>query len=179
METFICEKGCCIVKVNPYNVPKDPLDKVRKKRRKAGVFIFDPIENRVLLVQSRGHLWGPPKGTLNYAETERKCAIREVKEETGLIISEDDFTRSTCIHNRAIYFFSERKACDISIQDHIPDNDANGITWIKPECLTSCIENGNISLSKHCRIVFYRFMGMIFPHSAFVLIEKKGQSARF
>ena len=162
MESFMCEKGCCIINIKSYNLPKNDFDKDKKKRRKAGVFIYDPIENRILLVQSRGNLWGPPKGTLNYPETERKCAIREVKEETGLIISEDDFTRSTCIYNNSIYFYLEKQTCDVHIQTHIPNNDANGITWIKLDCLISCIEKETIKLNKHCKIIFDRFMNIKF-----------------
>ncbi len=173
METFNCPDGCCTIKVMPYEVPKDPFEKVRRSRRKSGVFIYDPKTDKVLLIQSRGHLWGPPKGTLHYGESERQCAIREVKEETGLDISDDDFTKAAKIRNRAIYFYLEMDECDVDIQDHIIDNDANGIGWIKTDCLEKCIEDGYISLSQHCRIVFAKFQERFFPHSTFILVESK------
>ncbi len=179
METFICPNCCCKIQVKPYKEEKDPFEKVRRRRSKAGAFIYDPKTDKVLLVQSRGHLWGPPKGTLQYGESERQCAIREVKEETGLEISDDNFTRSVKIQNRAIYFYLEMDECEVTVQDHIHGNDANGIGWIKPGCLKQCIENGNISLSHHCRIVFAKFQESYFPYSKFILVEKKKRLNRF
>lgn len=39
--------------------------------------------------------WGPPGGHLEFGESFEECAIREVKEETGLIISCPKFTAIT------------------------------------------------------------------------------------
>jgi len=180
IDIFTCPNGCCKIKIKKYTKQKNPFDKIRRKRRKSGAFIYDPKTDKVLLIQSRGHLWGPPKGTLNYGETERNCAIREVKEETGLVISVDDFKRATKIRNRAMYFYVEKTECDVTVQTSIEDNDANGIGWIKIDCLEECIEHGNISLTHHCRVVFKRFMdGRTFPHSTFILVEKQKRSSRF
>lgn len=179
METYKCPNGCCVIKIKPYISKKDPFEKFRRRRRKAGAFIYDPKTDSVLLVQSRGHLWGPPKGTLNYNESENNCAIREVKEETGLDVSLDIFPKAARIQNRAIYYYLEMDKCEVTVQDHIEGNDANGICWIKPDCLAKCIENGNISLSQHCRIIFSIFMGKTFPQSTFILVESKKRSSRF
>jgi 8-oxo-dGTP pyrophosphatase MutT (NUDIX family) len=178
MEVFKCDKGCCSIKIKPYTSPKDPYEKIRRRRRKAGVFIYDPATKKVLLVQSRGHWWGPPKGSMDYQETERMCAVREVYEETGLKIPVESFTKATNIINKSMYFYSEMPECEVKVQDHIPDNDVNGIGWIKLDCLADCLKNGNISLSNHCRIVFYRFMCLSFPDPAFVLVEKKRRVRR-
>lgn len=178
METFKCPTECCTIKVKMYTHTKEPVEKVRRRRGKAGVFIRDPKTDKVLLVQSRGNFWGPPKGTLNYAETERQCAVREVKEETGLYTSDDSFTKATKICNQAIYFYMEMDECDVTIQDHVIGNDANGIGWIKPDCLEQCIRNGNISLSQHCRIVFHKFQKREFPRSTFNIVGDKKRSNR-
>ena len=172
METFKCPDGCCTLTIKPYTSNK-LFDENHKCRRKAGVFIYDPKKNKVLLVQSRGNLWGLPKGTLQYGETERMCAVREVKEETGLDISVNDFTQAVKIHNIAIYFYLEMSECAVSVQDSVYNNDANGIGWIKLTCLYKCVNNGNITLSHHCRIVFSRLKHMYFPNPSFVLVEKK------
>ena len=174
MEILKCKKGCCSLKINKYdNKLKNSNFKFKRRRHKAGVFFYDSSTNKVLLIQSRGHLWGPPKGTIKYGETERECAIREVREETGLKITFDNFTKATSIKKRAMYFFVEKKECDVNIQE-TPNNDANGITWIKIECLIELIKNGNISITQHCRIVFYRFLkGIILPHSTFKLVKRK------
>ena len=161
MESFMCPDSCCNIKINPYIVQKDNLETFQRKK-KAGVFICDPVSNKILLIQSRGNLWGPPKGTINYGESDTECAIREVKEETGLTISKDDLINSVNIYNNSTYFYLEMKECDVSVQNHIPENDANGIGWINHMCLEKCIKNGSITLSHHCRIIFRKFLGINF-----------------
>lgn len=173
MDKIICPNGCCTIKIKPYKQQNKIYYKIPTRRRKAGVFIYDPNTDKVLLIQSRGNLWGAPKGTLHYGETERKCAIREVKEETGLDISYDDFTKATKIHNNSIYFYLEMNECDVTVQDHIYDNDANGIGWIKINCLEKFIENGNININKHCRIIFAKFKKKYFPYSKFIQVKTK------
>lgn len=174
MDIFKCVNECCTIKIKPYTViNKDTFYHTNQmNKRKAGVFIYDPIADKVLLVQSRGNLWGPPKGTLKLNEQETDCAIREVMEETGLKISVSSFTPYINIRN-AVYFYMEIKECDVTIQDHIPGNDANGIVWIKPSCLKILIQQGNISLSKHCMIAFKHFLQYTFPTSTFNIVEKK------
>jgi len=173
MQTFTCPTGCCDIYVN-YNIPINfPYFGYKRNKRKAGVFIYDSKKNKVLLIQSNGNLWGPPKGTINYGETDRQCAIREVREETGLEITDQHFTRAINIQNKAIYFYLNKDKCPVQIPDDIRDNDATGITWINPDCLEHCIANGNINLSQHCRIVLEIFLKKNFSSSSFVLIKKK------
>ena len=85
METFLCVDGCCKIQIKEYK-HQFLYSKNKINKKKAGVFIYDPNTNKVLIVQSRGNLWGAPKGTLEYGETNIECAIIEVEEETGLII---------------------------------------------------------------------------------------------
>ena len=171
MESFKCLDGCCILKIKSYTASNNFIHQNYKSKRKAGVFIYDTKNDKVLLVQSRGHLWGLPKGTLKYGESERMCAVREVKEETGLDISQNDFTKAVKIHNTAIYFYLEMPECDVCIQEDIVDNDANGIGWMKVSCLSKSVNNGNITLSQHCRIVFGRLKSIYFPNPKFTLMK--------
>jgi 8-oxo-dGTP pyrophosphatase MutT (NUDIX family) len=152
---------------------RSPVGPRRRNYKKAGVFIYDPAEDRVLLVQSRGHLWGPPKGTLELGETETQCAVREVKEETGLDVRPEDFSRATKIKNRALYFYLEMNMTPVAVQDEVKDNDANGLTWIKVDCLKECIYNGHIVLNQHCKLVFQRFKKVTFPKSGFTMVVNK------
>lgn len=68
-----------LTRVFPMNYPRVGI----------GVLIFN--ENKILLgqrIKSHGAAtWGPPGGHLEYGETFEECAIRETKEETGLVIS--------------------------------------------------------------------------------------------
>lgn len=169
MSNYKCKNNCCILKIKKY-IPKNTVDKTLQKRKKAGAFIYDPNADKVLLVQSKGNFWGPPKGSISINESETDCAIREVYEETGIIISQKQFLSAIKIQDRAIYYYIEMKECDIEVQNSIEDNDANGITWIKPDCLEKLIKNGNILLSQHCRIVFSYFLKKYFSNSVFIKV---------
>lgn len=164
-ENFTCIKKCCKIKIKRFERSKDY--KFKRNRFKAGVFIYDPDRDKVLLVQSRGNLWGPPKGTVNYQEPSIQCAKREVMEETGINISKCIFTKAVMIRNNAIYYYLELSERDMFIQEHIEGNDANGICWIKPDCLNDCIKEGNMSITQHCRIVFAKFQNRYFTRSTF------------
>jgi len=172
-KTIKCPNSCCTLKVEPYTILSHPHDRSRKRRKKAGAFIYDPNTDKVLLIQSRGNLWGLPKGTLLWDESERECAMREVKEETGLDITLDDFPRAVRVDNRAIYYYVEMDERVVQIQSQIQSNDANGIGWIRPACLEQCIRNGTISVNRHCRIVFEQFQGCILSTSDFILVTRK------
>ena len=152
MKNFLCNNGCCEIKIKPY---KQTNYMIKKNKKKAGVFIYDPNTKKILIVQSRGNLWGSPKGSLEYRESEVECAIREVLEETGITIKEELLKKSVTICNLSTYFYVEMNECFVEIDIEKDDykNDATGIAWIKPECLKKCIDSGNISVTHHFRIL--------------------------
>ena len=173
-----CRNNCCNIKINEYKL-KDPLIHEKKRyKKKAGIFIYDPETKKVLLVQSRGRLWGPPKGTIKDNELDKDCAIREVKEETGINILESNFLKIMRIKNNAIYYYVEMKECNVNIQDHIKNNDANGICWINIDCLEELILQGNISLNRHAKFTFIRFLNKQFQDSNFIEIYNIKKSTR-
>jgi 8-oxo-dGTP pyrophosphatase MutT (NUDIX family) len=155
MKIFTCQNNCCLLKHKPYISYQKHFGKNAKK---AGVFIYDPLQKKILLVQSRGQFWGMPKGSLNISESEIDCAIRETKEETGLVISPSKLGRSIKVKNKATYFYYEHNICDIDIQDHIMNNDVNALGWIKPECLRYFVDNKQIILNKHCIILLKKIL---------------------
>jgi 8-oxo-dGTP pyrophosphatase MutT (NUDIX family) len=175
VNTYFCKNKCCKIFIKRYN----PIPRYFKhSHRKAGVFIYDPKQKRVLLVQSRGHLFGPPKGSLDLGEREEDGAVREVLEETGLNISSKDFLGFVRIKNRAIYYYLEKDTCDIKVQETIENNDANGITWIKIDCLEELIKNGNIVLNHYAKIVFYKILNKTFPKSNWITVCRKKKSTK-
>jgi hypothetical protein len=62
MKTNLCNNGCCEIKIKLYK-EADYMIKNFKSKKKAGVFIYDPNTKKILIVQSRGNLWGSPKGS--------------------------------------------------------------------------------------------------------------------
>src|SRR3989338_5784572 len=51
----------------------------------AGMILVDPEQQTMLCVKGTYyHKWGPPKGHLEKNETPEQCAIRELREETGV-----------------------------------------------------------------------------------------------
>lgn len=63
-----------------------------------GVLIFDD-HNRILLGKRQNahgtHSWAPPGGHLEFGESFEECAMREVREETGLNIDSPQFITAT------------------------------------------------------------------------------------
>ena len=156
MQKNTCVRGCCNYMVLPYKHGYHTYNKnvnPEQKLRKAGSFIYDKQKNKVLLVQSRGQMWGPPKGSIKENEEVVDCAIREVKEETGLDIEEKNFLGSIIIKTKAQYYFTDMSETDVVLQTHIEDNDANGIGWFDVDCMNSLINDGLISINQHCRML--------------------------
>ena len=171
MQTYLCEDKCCVIKIKIYKPIPRYFDGNRKK---SGIFIYDPLKDKVLLVQSHGNLWGSPKGSLNECEKNIEGAIREVKEETGLIIDPKFLLKKVIIMN-ATYYYTELVSEEIEVQSS-EDNDANGITWIKIKCLENAIKNGNMILNHHSKIIFWKFINKKFPkynYKEWILVKNK------
>ena len=88
MKLCYCEYKCCSVIIKSYTLRNH---KRRIINKKAGVFIYDSIKKKVLVIQSKGNLWGLPKGTFEKNENSIECAIRETYEETGIQLSNHNF----------------------------------------------------------------------------------------
>jgi ADP-ribose pyrophosphatase YjhB (NUDIX family) len=158
MSLSVCPKGCCKFSITYY----DPIGeekmiewiKEEKKkgiiRKKAGIFFYDPKIGKVLLVQSHGKFWGSPKGTKEENETYTECAIREVKEETGIEIDEDNLSDYIQVKNTRYYVMSYPE-CNVNVQTTIENNDANGIGWFSYDCLNSFVNEGKMVLNNHFR----------------------------
>lgn len=159
MNVIYCNKGCCYLKTTKFN--EDNIEKNYKSRYKSGIFIYSKKQNKILMVQSNGKLWGIPKGTIKKYETIEECAVREVKEETGLVIDKNDLRISTKIRKKATYYYMEKKFEDVDIQITKDNNDANSIGWIKPSCLKLMIRQDKMKVNKHFEVILNRFLNII------------------
>tara|TARA_Y100000389_G_C17436188_1_gene505695 strand:- start:1430 stop:1921 length:492 start_codon:yes stop_codon:yes gene_type:complete len=161
MKIIYCDNGCCKIKIQPYkNINKKYSNKRNKK--KSGSFIFDNSKNKILLVQSRGNLWGPPKGTTKNNEDIKDCAIRETKEETGIKININQLENSYTIKGKSTYYFIEmiEREVDIQKNNNNSANDANGIGWINVDCLKELIYKKDILITSHLKILFKKFLNI-------------------
>lgn len=160
-----CSKGCCKLKVGPYQ----HIFIHRTPRKKAGVFIYNPTTNRVLLVLSRNRFWGLPKGSVQTGETDVQCAIREVYEETGIAVEESQFLFSIKVNTSSTYFYMEmEKSYDeekelVEIQNNSQQeaNDVNGIGWVSLDCLVDMVFQEKIKLNKQGKIAFQKIKGIL------------------
>lgn len=152
--------NCCQYKINR----KEPLYQRYNRtpmtsRKKAGAFIVDEKKRLVLMVQSRGYKWGPPKGGLNVDESNIDGAIREIMEETGLLFSAEFL--ETCdvykVKNHAVFYYINFNKIPVEVQnttfnvDGVENiNDASGIGWFGVDCLrTTFVPGGVLNLNQY------------------------------
>lgn len=174
-ESHLCANGCCNFKIKPY-----PIERLKQNYssgsglRKAGSFVYDSSANKILLVQSRGLMWGPPKGSMNPNESPTECAIREVREETGLHLDPDSLRRSIVVKSKALFFLTDMKECEVQPQTDMDDNDANGIGWFHIDCLQDLVQSGLMSINNPCRILIRKVFGkeISFNQDSFIPVRR-------
>lgn len=154
--TLKCRNGCCLLNTSKYEPLETQIDKHGIK--KAGVLLYDTDTDSILIIQSKGNLWGIPKGTLKKGESYINCAFREVFEETGLNVSSVPLERSLKIGKTSIYYLMYLNKCNVRIQTHNKDNDANSIGWVKLLCLKEFIKDDIIKLTSHSEIILKTFL---------------------
>jgi 8-oxo-dGTP pyrophosphatase MutT (NUDIX family) len=147
-----CLQGCCVYTTRPYQYKRPRhVDREKRRRPKAGMILYDSQTHRILLIQSCARKWGFPKGTQEVTDVSiEACAIREVREETGLIIASNQLGTSYTLSNTT-YFYVSHPQCAVRIQSHDPTNDANGIGWISLDCIVPLYETGQFPLNAHCK----------------------------
>lgn len=148
-----CSCNCCTYHVVDFPQKAYTKKPIRKNRKKAGVFLVDMEKRKVLLVQSRGKLWGPPKGTVEENETFLDCAKRELKEETGIELNEGLYVNGSFVKSNTYYYFVPTEEIDVCVQSG-KDNDANGIGWFKIDCILE----RRFEVNQHCKLTFKKFL---------------------
>ena len=132
MNTVICKKGCCSLKVltkeegGSYKPPY-PFEK-----RKAGVYVY--CGNKILLTQSYNKHWGIPKGQMEMSdESTKTCAERELKEETGMSICLSDHDLYRIVLDNYYIYRVQIENMDMAFED-LANLDSTGIGWVNIEC---------------------------------------------
>lgn len=165
MKRFNCVNGCCNICITFYKKKKEIFKNKKERPKKSGIFITNNDMTKILLVQSREQFWGPPKGSLNTDETIEDGAIREVKEETGLIFNRGELGDIKLIKGKSFYFHKCIKEEQIYVQTHIENNDANGIGWFNIKCLEDMINSGTIKVNQHCRLLIKKILNINLPNN--------------
>ena len=154
-----CNNKCCSFEIKNYT----KIDFIPISKKKAGVFIFDIQNNKVLLVQSRGNLWGCPKGSVEPNETIKACALREVLEETGIILDENEISvNHQFIYGDSHYFYLEKNEIPVTLNTPMIGNDATGIGWFKIDCLQELVKNNIITFNFHCKLLLEFYLKIKF-----------------
>lgn len=151
-----CKNKCCKIEYINYDesVTQGFLYNFHMNR-KAGVCIYNSIRGSLLIVQSRGKLWGFPKGTIEQNEEPLNCALREVKEETNIDLKSDDLTEYIVIKNKSVYYFYDTLYEIGSIPENAgtAENDVTGISWVKIDCLYDLVVRKEIKLNYHTKFI--------------------------
>lgn len=157
---YICHNKCCEIITQPFKwLNEEDWNEATKNsppstNQKAGICLIDKTSknkknHKILLIQSAGNLWGPPKGSSYFGESFEKTAKRELKEETGIDITKLNLSLDNSKSRRidsTIYYFIEinMTTCgDINQNLYEDINDASGYTWINPYCINSLRNNNN------------------------------------
>lgn len=110
----------------------------------AGAIIYDSINNKILVVKGRDK-FSLPKGHINNNELIQSCAIREIKEETGLSIVIPKDSKTMIVKDYLYYLIKIDYASELPI---IPQNTMEilFIKWLEISTITLLISECNQGL---------------------------------
>jgi hypothetical protein len=142
-----CNKPCnCVLKQYSSSHFKNNK-KWNKKAEKGGVIMYSTQSNKMLVIQSRGRLWGFPKGTREENESIYDCAKRELLEETGISFPLCNLATLSIVKlPHAVYYNVPHHGAlpEVKIEDKF---DSTGGGWIKPNCFKRFIKSGCIKVT--------------------------------
>jgi 8-oxo-dGTP pyrophosphatase MutT (NUDIX family) len=133
MNTLVCQQGCCSLKILSKFKQKNYDAPYPFEKRKAGVLVC--CGTKVLLTQSYNSCWGIPKGKMELFDSSTKsCAERELKEETGLVITLEDKDLYRIILDNCYVYRIFVENMDIINVNNLANLDSTGIGWVDFEC---------------------------------------------
>lgn len=155
MKNYIsCCNKCCKLFISDIIVKECEeylLDNTQ--RSKSGIVLIDS-KNRILISQSYNSFWGVPKGTQELGENFIETAIRETKEETGIILSKEIFkgNKSKIISTKKniynLFFIKLKEEGQQTISDPIKlATESTGCGWINIDCLKESSQKKTFKLN--------------------------------
>jgi tRNA nucleotidyltransferase (CCA-adding enzyme) len=115
--------------------------------KKCGIICYDTDAKKYLLVHGvKSHKWGFPKGHMEKGETEEETALREFREETGIVIT-DPLKKKIRFRNN-VYFLVTMRTMDLPTEIAIQDkNEIEMAKWFsEDDMLRLKIEHCNFGL---------------------------------
>lgn len=119
-----------------------PFQHYRPRSHKVYGVVCITVDDRVLLVRGRQTgIWSFPKGHLKSGEVGQDCALRELREETGVVLPRNEFTFSKKLYAGEYFFYRVDEALPIEIQD---DSEVLVAEWVPLAELDSL--HGNVDV---------------------------------
>jgi 8-oxo-dGTP pyrophosphatase MutT (NUDIX family) len=129
-------------------------------RKRAGVFMYNHAEDKILVIQVFSHYIGIPKGGQEDGETLAQTAIRELEEEAGVKIHSLDEASFVNI-NSCTYYFIETDTCLPTQLHDFHGNDVSGVGWVHPECIHNIPGRTTSHLDKMVNYIRQRYPKVI------------------
>lgn len=105
-------------------------------RKRAGVFLYNPKENKILIVQVFNKFIGIPKGGQEENETTSETALRELQEETGISLDSLNENSKIIFNGNCTYYLVETSECFKTTLNKFDENDVSGVGWVHPKCIS-------------------------------------------
>jgi tRNA nucleotidyltransferase (CCA-adding enzyme) len=89
--------------------------------KKCGIILYDSDAKKYLLVHGhKSHKWGFPKGHMEKGETEEQTALRELEEETGILVHDHTLKKKIRFRNN-VYFMVTMRTQELPSEMNIQD----------------------------------------------------------